>query len=282
MAQIIGTDGHNTLTGTAGNDFIDGRGASDSLFGLAGDDELWGGGGGDRLEGAAGTDFLRGDDGPDAVFGGDGRDRLYGGGGTDTIDGGAGDDWLLGADYYRAYDDVTDSLRGGPGTDVLDGWGAGMDRMFGEEGNDYLFVDGDEADGGPGDDFLGVDENSGGGRMTGGPGADDFNFFTAEDDDAAVGIVTDFTAGQDVLAFAHGSEEEDGTVGINGPALFAELDQNGDHVLSSDDGSHQLGPEHGGVTIGVDWSQGALLIDVGDDQAMLRGINHLDQGDWFV
>lgn len=67
MADIIGTEGADTLTGTAGDDFIDGLGGDDTINGV---------GGNNRLEGGEGND---------TIVGGDGQDLIYGEGGNDII-----------------------------------------------------------------------------------------------------------------------------------------------------------------------------------------------------
>jgi hypothetical protein len=36
------------------------------------------------------------------------------------------------------------------------------------------------------------------------------------------------------------------------------------------------------ITLGVSWSQGALILDVGEDRALMQGINRLDDADWYI
>jgi len=86
------------------------------------------------------------------VGGGDGRDQLLGGEGVDKHIGGAGDDWIDGGPGNDG------AIQGGPGDDVLidgDGddtkikgdegddvvfLGPGRDKVFGEQGNDTIYV----------------------------------------------------------------------------------------------------------------------------------------------
>jgi Ca2+-binding RTX toxin-like protein len=62
-----------------------------------------------------------------------GGDRIYAGAGGDLVEGGDGDDYI-----YAGFGD--DELHGGLGHDYLNGWDGGSDRLFGEDGDDYLTV----------------------------------------------------------------------------------------------------------------------------------------------
>ena len=71
-ANVVGTDGDESVTGTMGDDVIAGLGGSDSLHGLDGDDLICGGDGSDVLSGDGGKDSLdggEGDDGCDSTNG---------------------------------------------------------------------------------------------------------------------------------------------------------------------------------------------------------------------
>lgn len=107
------------------------------------------------------------DDGNNRLYGGDGDDFLFGGGGHDTVEGGAGDDYLdggAGNDILRS-GSGHDILRGGLGDDLLQG-GPGISQLYGDEGNDILYGDagdlvggvwvqtGQRLWGGDGDDYL--------------------------------------------------------------------------------------------------------------------------------
>ncbi len=97
-------------------------------------------------------DQIEGTAGDDVILLGDGHDVADGKGGNDSICGGRGDDQLL----------------GGEGNDRIKGGSGGWDRLFGEEGADFLTSSsGDPISGGPGDDVL-----KGGYRLKGGSGDD--------------------------------------------------------------------------------------------------------------
>lgn len=117
--------------------------------------------------------------------GGKGDDFLLGGQWGDKLTGGKGDDILGGADG-------DDSLFGKAGADLLFG-GAGNNRMQGGNGNDILVNDSgrDVMLGGRGNDVF-VDIGDGGGRATGGRGADIFVVGVAT---TASGTPEGFTAG---------------------------------------------------------------------------------------
>jgi Ca2+-binding RTX toxin-like protein len=108
------------------------------------------------LDGTTGADTLTGGVGPDILNGGDGADILNGGRGADTLNGGLGDDTLIGS--YG-----TDILHGGGGNDHLNDDAGVADQFFGEDGDDVLFITGNQRrgvsvdvllDGGAGDDTL--------------------------------------------------------------------------------------------------------------------------------
>ncbi len=111
VANIVGTDGDDTLTGTEGPDVIALLGGNDVVVGLGGDDLACGSGGDDIIRGGAGNDVARGGGGNDALKGGDGDDRLEGKGGDDQLAGLQGNDILKGGGG-------SDSCRGGGGVNV--------------------------------------------------------------------------------------------------------------------------------------------------------------------
>jgi serralysin len=127
-------------------------------------------GGQDQLTGTSGDDLIHGLAGDDSLFGGDGNDRLEGGDDKDFLDGGAGDDLLY----------------GGGGNDSLGGWLGGNDRSYGEEGNDFLYMNGPLPgavlpasvdlllDGGSGDDTIRLNyaRESDSATLVGGSGSD--------------------------------------------------------------------------------------------------------------
>jgi Ca2+-binding RTX toxin-like protein len=137
-ANIVGTNGPDTLIGTPQHDEIRGRGGSDLIKSKAGNDDDFGNTGGDTILAQADDDFASGGDGSDDVRGNAGDDILLGGDGSDDISGGSGDE-EQGSD---------------PG-------------VFGGDGNDFInLVDGvaenDFADCGSGDDdTVRVDRDGG-------------------------------------------------------------------------------------------------------------------------
>lgn len=172
--QFFGDHLDNLLLGGGGNDHLEGRGGNDTLVGGTGDDRLIGGAGADLLKGDEGRDMayytggavtvdlvtrhhntgdakgdilqsiedISGSAFGDILRGDAGANRLVGNGGNDRLEGRGGHD----------------RLEGGDGNDVLIG-GLGNDLMFGGAGNDRLLTE------------AGID------TVSGGLGADDFEFW---------------------------------------------------------------------------------------------------------
>ncbi|MDH3706138.1 MAG: hypothetical protein OES57_08725 [Acidimicrobiia bacterium] len=118
----------------------------------------------DQILGTAARDLIDARGGNDVIRAGSGNDIICVGAGNDVVRAGKGFDILIG-------DNGVEVLRGGLGQDVLLGWFDG-DTLRGEEGNDVLFgVGAGDArlDGGPGNDYLLLDE----GFANGGPGPSD-------------------------------------------------------------------------------------------------------------
>src|SRR5215213_7814204 len=165
VANIVGTDGDDTLRGTPGRDVIWGAGGNDTILGGLGNDLICGGPGADFIHGGRGNDLLDGgagdgdrvigDLGDDKVLGGPGaRDEVAGGLGIDYVNGGSGDEDLVRGDYGW------DRMDGGPGKDDIASFatavagrkgsgvwaslrahkarGDGRDRLFGGGGIDAL------------------------------------------------------------------------------------------------------------------------------------------------
>ncbi len=130
-----------------------GLAGADSITGLDGDDRVFTGGGNDTVTGGEGDDFVFGDDGEDLIFGDGGDDRLNGARGNDTIHGGDGDDL------------IEDSR----GNNLFYG-GGGNDTVF--SGLDSSVVHGDDGD----DRLVSRGERGGDHHLTGGAGADVFDF----------------------------------------------------------------------------------------------------------
>jgi len=84
----------------------------------------------ESLYGTEAGNLIRALGGGDFIYGGSGDDFLEGGAGNDTLYGGAGDDILYGD--AASFDDG--------GNDVLFDDGGGNDRLYGQDGNDYIGV----------------------------------------------------------------------------------------------------------------------------------------------
>jgi Ca2+-binding RTX toxin-like protein len=133
--NLTGTVADERFDGGVGADIIDGAGGKDTVFGGAGHDTLRGSEGDDTLNGELGNDLLEGGDGADVLNGGTGSDRLYGGEGDDRLAAGESG--------------ATDYLYGEGGNDTLFlnywhsvGGGGNPDQRF--------------ASGGTGDDTISV------------------------------------------------------------------------------------------------------------------------------
>lgn len=201
MSVIFGTDLDDSLTGTDSNDRIYGKAGKDTVSGGSGDDLLCGGDGddtvyGDTLYGSeSGNDRIYGDAGNDLLFGGYGTDEIYGGSGNDSLNGYYGNDRLYG-------DSGDDWLTGSWGNDVVNGG----------SGNDYI----DGAGGRRPNDMY--SSASRGNReidiLTGGRGADTFNFKSSGAGRDGIGVsywfasnadyalITDFNKNEDVIRLA--------------------------------------------------------------------------------
>lgn len=136
----------------------------DATLGTSAADTLAGTTGPDWILGGAGDDSISGDVSGDVLLGGAGADSLYGGAGSDLLMGGGGmsvlSDDTLG--LVLRVDDAANLLDGGTGNDTI--WA------------------------GPGD------------TITGGTGDDDIQVFgDVFEDGYTAPLITDFTAGEDVL-----------------------------------------------------------------------------------
>jgi Ca2+-binding RTX toxin-like protein len=100
--------------GTSMADTMSGSELADAMYGL---------GGADTMHGNIGSDYLVGDNG---------SDHIYGDAGNDV--------WLFGGGNDASPDKSDDYVHGGSGDDRLFGGFAqgGVDRVYGEGGNDYI------------------------------------------------------------------------------------------------------------------------------------------------
>ncbi len=189
-SALFAGDGDDLISATNNADYADGGAGNDLLVLLEGDDIAFGGAGDDQI--AAGR-------GNDTVYGGDGNDVVDGSVNDDLIYGGAGDDQLEGARH-------NDVIYGGAGNDVitgdrLDGTGGvdrGIDTIYGEEGDDTLWLYGEDTG-------------------TGGAGADLFRVINADDPDTGV-TITDYDATEDLIQI-HYADDSGGAPSISVAAV---------------------------------------------------------------
>jgi hypothetical protein len=124
--------GDDLVMSGAGDDVVKTGDGIDIVYALGGDDVVVTGAGDDYVDGGTGNDLIVGGDGQDVLSGGDGNDSLYGGQGEDVIYAGAGVDLIVGGDD-------------------------GIDKAFGQHGEDtsdtakYIHV---ELAGNPGDSIV--------------------------------------------------------------------------------------------------------------------------------
>ncbi|MDB5440742.1 MAG: hypothetical protein JWM33_3169, partial [Caulobacteraceae bacterium] len=117
MADIVGTDGPETLNGGVENDVIEAKGGNDTLYGGDGDD---------TLDGGSGSDLIYAGEGDDLAYGG--QNTSLGAYYNETIWGEGGDDELHGGPDRFGYDPLGTPAR--PNLADLFG-GTGDDRLYG-------------------------------------------------------------------------------------------------------------------------------------------------------
>ncbi|MFZ1469913.1 MAG: calcium-binding protein [Paracoccaceae bacterium] len=166
-----------------------------------------------RFDGASSHAFWKayGMTGADTVTGSDAGDRMYVGHGANVVSAGLGDDFVFAGDQNDWIDGGAgnDTLNGQRGNDTIFG-GDGDDRihdsrgnnlMYGGAGNDFIDTGSDAsvADGGDGDDHIVVRlDRNGGHVVTGGAGADIFDFY-APSSRAWSGTIQDFNVEEDTF-----------------------------------------------------------------------------------
>jgi Ca2+-binding RTX toxin-like protein len=210
--HLYGEDGDDTILGEEGDDFISGGPGADILVGDVGDDTLHGDGSNDTLDGGDGDDNLGGGAGDDMIIAAAGNDRLRGNDGNDVLSDGTGRDTVhgdTGDDYVVAAADAADDVYdGGDDQDTLDYSTAtlsitvdvGSGTADGVDIGHDLIAAFEEIIAGSGDDHIVAGSASV--SMTGGDGADTFEFQRAEDDRQTMTVrkITDFTVGDRIVA----------------------------------------------------------------------------------
>ncbi|WP_017655605.1 esterase-like activity of phytase family protein [Fortiea contorta] len=197
---LLAGDGADTVESKGNNTIITGSG-DDTVF-------------------VGGNSIVSTGDGNDSVFVG-----VNGAASNTTVDGGAGNDQLTvvqagginnlfgaaGNDTLQVLEGSRQNFFGGSGNDTLISNG-NNNRLYGGSGDDKLFSNtNDYLFGGDGDDVLFAGK-AGGNRLTGGAGADQFWVANASLP-TAKNIVTDFTAGFDVI----------GIGGVAGVSKFSDI-----------------------------------------------------------
>jgi Ca2+-binding RTX toxin-like protein len=138
LAICDGTNDPDTMNGTAKTDLMHGKAGGDTLYGYRGKDFIRGDEGPDKIYGGRGVprggviregEFITGDEGPDKIYGGPDFDKLYASG-AENYDG----------TYQEGASN--DYVHGGSGPDRLYGGfeQGGVDRLYGEKGDDAHFV----------------------------------------------------------------------------------------------------------------------------------------------
>jgi Ca2+-binding RTX toxin-like protein len=130
-----GTNDPDTMHGTAQGDAMSGKAAGDTIYGYRGMDGIRGGEGPDTIYGGRGNEGTR----AGAIHGDEGPDKIYGGPGADEIEA-SGDD--PDGSFWGQEGASTDYVHGGSARDLLRGGfeQGGVDRLYGEKGDDGIFV----------------------------------------------------------------------------------------------------------------------------------------------
>jgi len=160
--SLTGNEFDNSIFATAGADTLSGGGGNDNLVGNGGNDELNGGSGNDYLAGGAGNDIMTGGDGNDFYYvdslkdviveaAGEGSDAViasisYSIAGLASIEAMWLDGPVFGKSVKFVGNGLSNTIQTGYGDDILNG-GAGIDYLYGSNGNDRYIVDneGDQA-----------------------------------------------------------------------------------------------------------------------------------------
>lgn len=244
-----------TQNGRGRDDDIRGSSVKDVISGASGDDRLFGLSDDDFLKGAAGDDSLNGGSGVDTMFGGAGDDFYFVDDAHDRVSESPdeGYDTVIATVSYtpkRAVEVLQlfgDGLKG-RGNDLgnsIFGDGVFANKLYGQDGNDYMVAGAgaDTLNGGADDDTM----YGGGGadQLTGGDGFDIFGFsHLTESPPSASDQILDFVEGEDRIYLGLIADEEgislhlisggfSGVAGeirtrVNNGVTLVELDADGD------------------------------------------------------
>lgn len=254
------------LVGSVFGDIIEGGAASETI---------WGGAGVDSLVGGVGNDTIFGGDGDDTIMGSAGHDQIDGGAGTDTVDYSGSDagvsikmnqgaftgghatgdmieniEAFVGSAFADTIDggDGNDSLVGGKGNDTIFG-GDGDDFIEGSKQNNALYGDAGNdtistgqhtsvADGGSGDDLIVARlQKSVSHTLTGGSGADVFEFVYPSGNTQAGATITDFEDGIDLLKLSGVASLADVTLSNIADGLIIDFNDDEEIMLTGIDES---------------------------------------------
>jgi Ca2+-binding RTX toxin-like protein len=170
---------------------------------IEGFEEVVGGSGADHISAGSAAVAISGGPGNDALEGGAGNDTISDGVGSDAVSAGGGNDHVI-----AAADAANDSFDGGSGQDSLDYSTAtfsitidvGSGTADGADIGHDLIASFEEVIAGSGDDHIVAGSTSI--SMTGGDGADTFEFQRAEGDQQTMMVrkITDFMVGDRIVA----------------------------------------------------------------------------------
>ncbi|MFM7344878.1 MAG: calcium-binding protein, partial [Tagaea sp.] len=152
---MMGGAASDRIYGGDGRDYVEAGDGDDVVWTAADDDQLFAGLGDDLAGGDDGNDLIGGDQGNDTLWGGADDDMLFGQDGDDLLGGDAGFRDILfgGAGNDRLFDsDGVKYMDGEEGDDILavtagPGWGLGenLGAIYGGDGNDSIFLYGNDA-----------------------------------------------------------------------------------------------------------------------------------------
>lgn len=179
---MIGNDGDTVFEGNPGFQDVAYYGSNTYVLG-EGNNIFFGGFDTASVLGGSGRDVMFVEGGNNRLEGGGGNDELFGGFGNDILLGGAGNDILFGGE---SLDVGTSTLDGGAGNDWLYGSSGNHELTGGADADRFVFAN----------NYAIVTSVQGGGAPIVNTG------FAVSDLETGSNRVTDFIAGEDLLAFA--------------------------------------------------------------------------------